>query len=168
MSSSCEVSPPIPSGISTDLTRLINDNYTILFIYSGIMIGLLICLYLVGKDVIDIVFDYFRYKDSEEYSPSKDESEGMNLKDVTQDNEFYPMEDDEPITHIKKPKDFREESQKGFYKSVDKAYAEYNDEKGKYILQRYNGRKNDDKIDDNIAYSRYDDYRYDDYDYSKK
>ena len=70
------------------------------------------------------------------------------------DTEVYlednPVED--PLTH-------QEPGKQQFYKKVDDVFKEYNIEKTQYIATTY-GHENDDKVDNRIAYKKYDDYKY--------
>lgn len=158
----CDDSPSIPNGITTDLARMISDNYMVMFIYFLIVGILLFFLFWILKDGFSIVFNYIKYRNVRNHSDVEDLSlDGNNTKDKKQDNEYYPIEEEQYL--IKNPNTYRDKGYQDFIKNVQTAYKTYNTEKNKYISDTYNGRKNDDTIDDKIEYSKYDNYQYDEY-----
>lgn len=154
-----------------EIKRLISDNYTLLVIYGVLMALFAYGLYFIVKDTLRIITDYIKYSKMEVKTPSGGSSssdptkDSENQLDVAADTEFYPSQYDEEAPKTKgfdtrKPKDYRDQKEKDFYKKVDTKYSNYNEEKSKYIAQVYQGQKNDDVINDTMAYPEYDNYDY--------
>jgi hypothetical protein len=96
-----------------------------------------------------------------ELAPAQDN----NINDPASDNERYTKHDsskeatlyglrsrDNPINYINKGK-------KDFLSDVDTKYDEYNTAKSDYIKTTY-ARKSDDVVNQDILFSRHDDYEY--------
>ena len=170
--SACQSSDPIPpSSIIDEISRMKNDNYVLLIVYLFLMGLFLYSLYYIVSDAIKIVADYVKMSKLQinatkgaksSVDPNKDSG---NQRDKTADNEFYPDVTDESTPQTagfdqRKPRDYRPSGEKKFFQNVDTTYSEYNTQKTSYIAQVYQGRKNDDVINNNIEYSKYDDYEY--------
>jgi hypothetical protein len=179
--SDCKVETSLDKFLSR-YNRLISDKFVLFCLYLFILSIFLGGIYYVVKDLYKIITTYYAQKSN--VSPSKPKNKqdvdptnsGANPSDPSADNEFYAT-DDESIPKqqfgIAGPfvaKDSRDPGEKKFYDMVDTKYNEYNTKKTQYIAQIYQGQSNDDIIDDNIVYSKYDDYSYknkdDGYDYS--
>ena len=161
--------PPLPGTLIDELKRLINDNYTLIVIYIILLSLFLYALYYVGSDLSGIVKDYLKMSKMEVEPVKKSDpsvKNSGNQKDTSADNDYYPDVNDESAPQnpgtvdTKKPKDYRTKEELSFFNKLNITYNEYNSQKSQYISQVYQGRNNDDIVDDNIEYSKYDDYDY--------
>lgn len=134
----------IPAGSDMDelivkgyISRMLSDNTTLIIIFFVVILILGIMLWYF---VSQAYTSYKEYKNNVE--KSGEQSSTYEAKEEIDD-----------------PAKFQEPSKLKFIKSIDAAYKEYNMEKTNYIKTTY-GKENDDYIDKNIVYSKYDDYSY--------
>jgi predicted PurR-regulated permease PerM len=137
----------VPSPIDMDelitkgyISKMLSDNYTLLIIFV-IIIGILLFLttYFINQ-IKTTLKDYNR----------NIQKIGSTIN--TEDEVYI----DEP--EVLDPNTYQDPNKQQFYKNVDTVYKEYNKEKTNYIKSTYN-KENDDSIDRNIVYSKYDDYK---------
>lgn len=155
---------PTPLTIVDDIKTLINDNYNMLIVYTVLVICLLCILIFICNDIYNIIKNYLRFKNLQavkEKSKSLLDTSTNNPKDPAGDDETYPIYDeDNPYVAIgKKPKDYKPENEKAFFRNIDNKYKEYNTQKREYIKHKYS-RNDDDIINDTLLYPKYDDYDY--------
>jgi hypothetical protein len=151
--------------------KLFYDKLTLVCVYIVILIVFLLMLYYFIKHFINILREYYRekaYNDvgklntNSKVDPNRDSE---NTRDKEADNEFYPVDAESTppgnftMKMPTKPSDHKDANEKRFIEDLNTKYADYNAQKTKYIQQKYN-EDNDDKIDEQILYSKYDDYKY--------
>jgi hypothetical protein len=96
-----------------------------------------------------------------ELAPTQDN----NVSDPASDNERYTKHDSSKDTTLyalrtrDNPIDYIDKGKKDFLQDVDTKYDEYNTAKSDYIKTTY-ARKSDDVVDQDILFSRHDDYEY--------
>jgi hypothetical protein len=91
-------------------------------------------------------------QDNNVNDPAAD-NERYTKQDTSKDATFYALRSrDNPIDYINKGK-------KDFLDDVNTKYDEYNTAKSEYIKTTY-ARKSDDVVDQDILFSRHDDYTY--------
>ena len=143
------------------MTKIITDNYSVIFIYFVMIILLVLIAYYFFKNINKTVKSYRKNSAMMELAPAHDN----NIMDPAADNEKYTKHDssknatlyalrtrDNPIDYINKDK-------KDFLSDVNSKYDEYNVAKSDYIKTTY-ARKSDDVVDQDILFSRHDDYEY--------
>lgn len=143
------------------MSKIITDNYSVIFVYFVIVILLILIAYYFFKNISRTLKSYRKNSALMELAPAQDN----NINDPAADNERYTKHDvskdatlyairarDNPIDYINKGK-------KDFLHDVNTQYDEYNTAKSAYIKTTY-ARKSDDVVDQDILFSRHDDYEY--------
>ena len=143
------------------MTKIITDNYSVIFVYFVIFILLILIAYYFFRNISRTFKSYRKNSAMMELAPAQDN----NVNDPAADNERYTKHDtskdatlyalrsrDNPIDYINKGK-------KDFLDDVNTKYDEYNTAKSEYIKTTY-ARKSDDVVDQDILFSRHDDYTY--------
>ena len=141
--------------------KIITDNYRVIFVYFVIIILLILIALYFFNNIRRTLRSYRKNSALMELAPAHDN----NINDPAADNERYTKHDsskdatlyglrsrDNPIDYIAKEK-------KDFLSDVDGKYDEYNTVKSEYIKTTY-ARKSDDVVDQDILFSRHDDYTY--------
>lgn len=160
MSQSCSACDPGSCGKPADGTVLmkkieymIGDNYTLIFILFLVLGILGLALYYFIKSLKDTLVNYYNAKKKVET-----ESTGDDPRKAKDDNYTYhptPKEDPEKQGSIPIP------GQKGtFATDLEKRYEEVNKQKAEYIRAQYNGKENDDPIDQRTLFKGHDNYSY--------
>lgn len=145
------------------IASLITDNYTILIVFIALAIFIVAIAFYFINHMRTVLKDYNKYNRKLELAPPPTN----NQYDVGADDERYEKEDakekgdiglykmqfkDEPMDYVPKGK-------KDFLEDVKTKYDDYNVLKSQYIKTTYK-KNNDDVIDNNILFSKYDDYEY--------
>jgi hypothetical protein len=142
------------------ITKIIMDNYIIIFIYFILLIFLALITYYFFNNIWRTLRTYRKNSALIELAPPQEN----NINDPSADNERYIgavsidvssynlRRRDDPMEYINKHK-------KDFLADVDAKYEEYNKAKTDYIKDTYQ-RNSDDVVDKDILFSRHDDYTY--------
>lgn len=148
---------------------MITDNYTLLFVLVIILGVLGVSLWYFISSFKKTIKNYLDGKrevlEAGKAAPPKDKKQtasmvGGDPKNPQEDNEIYYMDPKTDNPTLVDPNEFLPKEKKAFLSSVDTAYEDYNLHKTRYITSTYNGRDNDDIINDQVMYSDYDDYDY--------
>ena len=147
------------------LTSIIKDNYAVIVIFIILSVLLVLILYYFIKHLVTTLKNYKKYNRRLELAPAPTN----NQYDIKADDEIYKKEEEEDIKEnidmpvkyqVKEdPMDYNPKGKKDFLKDVTSTYDDYNVLKSQYIKTTYN-RYNDDVIDENILFSKHDDYDY--------
>ena len=143
------------------MTKIITDNYSVIFVYFVITILLILIAYYFFKNIRRTLKSYRKNSALIELTPAHDN----NVKDPAADNEKYTKHDtskDATLYALRSrdnPIDYIDKGKKDFLSDVDDKYDEYNVAKSDYIKTTY-ARKSDDVVDQDILFSRHDDYEY--------
>ena len=142
------------------MTKIIMDNYIIIFVYFVILVFLSLIIYYFFNNIWRTIRTYRKNASIVELAPPQEN----NINDPSADNERYVGDvsktissynmrrRDDPLEHITKTK-------KDFLAEVDAKYEEYNKQKSEYIKNTYQ-HNSDDVVDKDILFSRHDDYTY--------
>ena len=143
------------------MTKIITDNYSVIFVYFVIFILLILIAYYFFRNISRTLKSYRKNAAMMELAPAQDnnvndpaaDNERYTKQDTSKDATFYALRSrDNPIDYINKGK-------KDFLDDVNTKYDEYNTAKSEYIKTTY-ARKSDDVVDQDILFSRHDDYTY--------
>jgi hypothetical protein len=169
---SCTVEPTSFDKTLADYDQLFSDKMVLLIIYLVIAVIFILGIFYIISHLISVVKDYYKergYNDvgkankNSKVDPNRDSE---NPRDKEADNEFYPVDDESAppttftISARTKPSDHKDPNERRFYDQLETKYSDYNTQKTKYIQQHYDGKDNDDIVNENIAYAKYDDYKY--------
>lgn len=143
--------------------NLIKDNYTILIIFIALSVLLGLVAYYFVDHMRGVIRDYRLYNKKIELAPLPTN----NQYDIEADNERYDKDDakergDVGLYNIQfrdEPMDYLDKGKKDFLEDVKNQYSNYNILKSQYIKNTYR-KSNDDIINEDIMFSKYDDYKY--------
>lgn len=158
----------VPNGevLLKKINLMLSDNYTLLFVLLLIFLVLGVSLhYFVGSlrktltHYIEGKKDMSKLGQPNTKKPSVLLGNGDPRNPMEDQEVYFPDPKKEDPTYVD-PVDFMEKDKKNFLKKVDTAYKEYNESKSRYISSTYNGRENDDMVNQQMMYPEYDDYNY--------
>lgn len=135
------------------IDSMISDNYTLLFVLVVVLVIVGLALSYFVNSLKNTITTYLKNR------PPKEESNGDNprVKD-DDDNQYYDNPNDDP--QYIDPNEFLPKEQRDYIKDVDTTFKEFNKLKTEYIKNTYEGRDNDDYIDQTILYDKHDNYTY--------
>lgn len=136
---------------------MIGDNYTLIAISLTITIILLISLIYFINSLIKTIKNYRKTKI--DFSKAESSSLKNNPFDPNNDDEKYYSTSKDSPNYID-PTEFLDKDKKEFISKIDNVFKEYNTEKNKYISNNFEGRDNDDIIDQRVLYDDHDNYSY--------
>lgn len=143
------------SGVSQlrMINRMIGDNYIIIFISFITVIILLIIAKYFGKNLLDTIKSYRNsFIKSQEGIEIGKKGKYTNTKGMD-DGEIYDDKQDIDSSQ------YFETGKLDFVKKMQTAYKDYNKLKSDYIQSTYS-KQNDDVINNDTLYKKYDDYSY--------
>jgi len=139
------------------LNSMISDNYVLLFVYFLVIALCTLALTYFIMSLKNTINSYMKAKATEVKITN-------NQKSGTDDNYTYPEEGEVLIDEdADKPlmiRDAMEKPTKDFITNLDTAYKEYNTLKSEYIKNTYEGRENDDVVDERVRFAEHDSYTY--------
>lgn len=137
------------SGVAQlrSLNRMIADNYTVIIISFITIILLIIIAKYFGKIFITTIITY--------RSNVNKFQEGIKQTSTINDDENY--DEDEQIDSSK----YFDAGKLDFVQKMQNAYKDYNTKKSQYIQNTYS-EQNDDVINKDTLYQKYDNYNYND------
>jgi hypothetical protein len=152
----------LPQGmvLIKKLENMINDNYTLIFLWFVITIILGLSLYYFFNSIKKTLQSFWNAR-KELNSKSSSASQASNNPRIATDDDYTYYEDakEEPVNVD--PTEYMPASKRKALEDLKTKYSTYNETKTQYIQNVYSGRQNDDTIDDKVIYAEYDNYKYD-------
>lgn len=142
------------------LQNMLSDNYTMLVIMV-VLIGILgLVLFYFGNSLSKTLTNYYKNKKVANDASTATAAVSDNQRDEKADNEIY-YEDVKDDPNKKDPALYFDKTKRDFIEDLDSQYKDINTLKSQYISSTYNGKQNDDIIDQKVLYKDYDNYKYD-------